>query len=63
MSDNNLSKNEEHQEALHVEKSSLPVTDQSDPKGLQELDDEEWHLDYKIILTFAVRILAFLTRY
>jgi hypothetical protein len=63
MSDNSLSKNEGHHEALHVEKSSLPVTDQSDLKGLQELDDEEWSLDYKIILTFAVRILIPLSRY
>lgn len=63
MSDNSLSKNGEHQEALHVEKSSLPVIDQSDLKCLQDLDDEEWHLDYKIILTFAVRIRVSLSRY
>jgi hypothetical protein len=49
MSDNNLSKNGEHQQALRVEKSSLPITDRSDPKSLQELDDEKWDLDYKII--------------
>jgi hypothetical protein len=63
MSDNDLSKEGGHHEALQVERSSLPVKDRSDPKGLQELEDAEWHLDYKIILTFAVRILVSLSGY
>jgi len=59
MSGNNLSKDGEPQEVQHVEKSSVPVTHQSDPKGLEDLEDPEWHLDYKIILTFVAMMVQY----
>jgi hypothetical protein len=57
MSDNNLSKNGVLQESHHEEQPSIPVAYQSDTKGPQDLEDPEWHLDYKIILTFLVGLL------